>query len=101
MDVTEFVTKTMNDKAFMFEVFTHVPESTTEDGGPSNPNEKGQMGIAFGRLCLPGAVALGCTFTEDELLTECDRQFNALAGFAKMRFVARMLKTLRMARPGR
>jgi hypothetical protein len=99
VDVAEFVTKAMNDKAFMFEVFTHVPDSMTEDNEPPNPDDKGQVGIAFGRLCFPGAVALGYPFTEDELLAECDRQFGALAGFGKMRFVARMLKTLRKAKP--
>ena len=99
MDVTEFVSKAMNDKAFMFEVFTHVPDSMMGDNETSNPSDKGQVGMAFGRLCFPGAVALGCTFTEDELQLECDRQFGALAGFSKMRFVARMLRTLRGAKP--
>ena len=99
VNVTEFVTKTMNDNTFMYEVFTYVPDSMAEGNGPSDPDVKGQMGLVFGRLCFPGAVALGCTFTEDELLAECDRQFGALAGFSKMKLVARMLKTLRKAKP--
>jgi hypothetical protein len=61
MDVTEFVTKAMNDKDFMLEVFTHIPESMTRSEVTSNPDARGQMGLAFGRLCFPGAQAMGPT----------------------------------------
>ena len=57
--------------------------------------------MGFGRLCFPGAQAMGCTFTEDELKAESDRQVNMLKGFGKIRFGARVLKTLRKAKPRR
>lgn len=101
VDVTEFVTKAMNDMDFMYEVFTHIPDSMEQNADQTNPNAKGQIGLAFGRLCFPGAQAMGCTFTEDELKAESDRQLNMLKGFGKIRFGARMLKTLRRAKPRR
>ena len=98
MDVTEFVTKAMNDRGFMFEVFTHIPESATRSDMMSNPDTRGQIGLAFGRLCFPGAQAMGYDFAEDELMAESDRQLGTLNGFDKVKFGARMLKTLRKAR---
>ena len=98
VDVTEFVTKAMNDRDFMLEVFSYIPDSMLKGEGPAGPDERGQMGLVFGRICFPGAQAMGCTFTEEELTAESDRQFGMLKGFGKIKFGALMLKTLKKAR---
>ena len=63
------------------------------------PDAQGQMGKMFGWFCWPGAQAMGCVFSEDELMAECDRLFGALKGFGKVRFGARVIKTLGKAKP--
>ena len=101
MELGEFVSKAMNDRDFLLEVFKQIPDELVNEKGamPIAEDEKGQMGKVFGRYCWPGAQAMGCTFTEDELVAECDRQFGELRGFAKVRFGARAFKVLGMAKP--
>lgn len=91
----------MNDKNFMYEVFTHIPDSMMQEGAAEKavPDAQGQMGKMFGWYCWPGAQAMGCSFTEAELMAECDRQFKALGGFKKIKFGAGMIKTLGKAKP--
>lgn len=101
MELGEFVTKAMSDADFMLEVFKQIPDDMlSKDGSvPIGEEERGQMGRVFGRYCWPGAQAMGCTFTADELAAECDRQYNALRGFRKARFGVRAFKMLGMAKP--
>jgi hypothetical protein len=42
---------------------------------------------------------MGCAFTENDLVAECERQVNALRGFGKAKFLVRMIKTLGKAKP--
>ena len=98
MDVKEFVGKAMSDKAFMLEVFKHLPDEMVQEG--AIPEEyKGQIGKGFGKFCWSGAQAMGVDCTEEELIAECDRQYNALSALAKVGFFPRMIKTLGTAKP--
>ena len=101
MDVTEFATKAINDKNFLREVFTYVPDEMMKDEDQIDESEKGQghIGKLFGKYCWPGAQAMGCTFSEEELIAECDRQVEALKGFKKAKLVVRMIKTLAKTHP--
>ena len=99
MNVTEFVTKVMNDKNFMYEVFTHIPDSMMSEENQGNSDQQGELGKSFGKFCWPGAQAMGCTFAENDLVAECERQVNALRGFGKAKFLVRMIKTLGKAKP--
>lgn len=99
MNVTEFVTKVIKDKNFMFEVFTHVPDEMLGENGVAKEGDQGQLGRVLGRYCWPGAQTMGCTFTEDELVAESDRQVSAIRGFGKAKFFVRMIKTLAKAKP--
>lgn len=98
MNVTEFVSKAMKDKNFLFEVFTHIPDELLK-ANEGNEENKGNMGKVFATFLWPGAQAMGCAFSEDELTAECDRQVDALGGFGKAKFFVRMIKTLGKAKP--
>ena len=98
MDAKEFVSKAMNDTGYMLEVFKHLPDEMLQEG--AIPEEfKGQIGKVFGKYCWAGAQAMGVECTEEELIAECDRQYNALGGLAKVGFMPRMIKTLGTAKP--
>lgn len=43
MDVTELVTKAMNDIDFMYEVFTHIPDSMGQSEDQASPDARGQL----------------------------------------------------------
>ena len=101
MDVAEFISKFIKDKDFMYEVFTHVPpeevDQTRSDGQSQNDNSDGESFKDVAHLCSYGAKAMGYDFTEEELTAEGDRQLAAMGGFAKVRFLVRMAKTLNKA----
>ena len=99
MNATEFATKAIKDKSFLREVFTYVPDEMMNEEVAGSEENEGQIGRLFGRYCWPGAQAMGCTFSEAELLEECDRQISALKGFKKAKLVMRMIKTLAKTHP--
>ena len=97
MDVAGFISKFIKDKDFMYEVFTHVPPEEVDqfkgNGQSQNDAGDGQSFKDVAHLCWYGAQAMGYGFTEEELTAEGDRQFGAMGGFAKFRFLLRMVKT--------
>lgn len=99
MTADEFVLKAMADKKFLFEVFTHVPDSMMKDDENASSYESGEMGKLFADYCWPGAQAMGCEFSQEELQAASNQKVLALRGLQKGKFVWRMLSTLAKAKP--
>ena len=91
MMASEFVSKALNDKAFLVEVCKSIPEKLLQK---ERSEERFDFGRAVGE-CLYGASrAMGFGFDADEFATEWWRQVGVLKGSEKMRFTARFISSL-------
>ena len=94
MDVQEFVTRSVKDKGFMVEVFKYIPDEMLDEEVPES--ETGPApGLA--RHLWPGAQAMGCTFSKDELRAECEKAVGGLGTFGTVKFVAQFAKCMSKA----
>ncbi|MBQ9068355.1 MAG: hypothetical protein IJ131_04715 [Eggerthellaceae bacterium] len=97
MNAGEFVSKATQDKDFLVEVFKHIPdELLAEQTAKAEAGEANQADTCATYI-WPGAQAMGCDFSKEELLTECEKFINGLGSLAKIRFVARFAKSMNKA----
>ena len=101
MNAAEFVSKATQDKDFLVEVFKHIPDELIAQQSAKAEAEGANQADTFATYLWPGAQAMGCDFSKEELLAECEKFFNGLGGFAKVKFVARFAKCMSKAGKGK
>ena len=101
MNVQGFVSQAINDKNFLLEACKHIPEEYLnksdegeKQGEESNPD-------IMGDLFFPAAQAMGVETTRDEVNAQFESQIKQLGGFAKMRFMVRLFKTMGKVKKGK
>lgn len=97
MNAGEFVSKATQDKDFLVEVFKHIPDELLAEQKAKAEAGEANQADTFATYLWPGAQAMGCDFGKEALLKECEKFFNGLGGFAKLKFVARFAKSMNKA----
>ena len=103
MTEQEFASKVVKDKAFMLEVFKHIPEEVVEAQAKKGEEQGGSaenMGPAFAEVLMPAAQAMGYDFDATVLGDAMKNAVETLSGFGKIKFIARFATTMKKAGKG-
>ena len=92
MTISEFVSKVVNDKAFLLEVCKNIPDDMVQE---ENQQTEGiGLARAMSRYYYAAVQAMGYGFDEGDFEAECIRQIGGMKGFSKAKYVMRFFSTL-------